>query len=96
MPVTPPHKHNVLFIMMDQHQVTCLGCMGNPIIQTPNPDRLAAGGVLFENAFCQSPVCMASRGSLFTGRYPTSIRVRGMGGLPPSESTSSEWLRRYG
>ncbi len=87
---------NVLWIMTDQHQAGCLGCMGNRVIQTPNLDRLAGGGVLFENAFCQSPVCMASRGALLTGRYPGAIGIRGMGILPPAETTFAEWLRRQG
>jgi arylsulfatase A-like enzyme len=89
-------RANVLWIMTDQHQAACLGCMGNPAIQTPNIDRLAAEGVCFENAFCQSPVCMASRASVMTGRYPASVRVRGMGVLPPSETTIAEWLARQG
>lgn len=87
---------NVLWIMTDQHRADALGCMGNAAIKTPNLDRLAASGVLFGNAFCQSPVCMASRGSMFTGRYPEAIRVRGMGVLPPSEITLPQALRRAG
>ena len=47
---------NVLWIMTDQHRADCLGCMGHPVIQTPNLDRVARDGVVFENAFCQSPV----------------------------------------
>ncbi|MCF7854015.1 MAG: sulfatase-like hydrolase/transferase [Candidatus Pacebacteria bacterium] len=94
--MTKINRKNLLWIMTDQHQAGCLGCMGNPVIQTPNLDRLAAEGTLFENAFCQSPVCMASRGSVLTGRYPASIRIRGMGVLPPSETTLPEWLRRQG
>ena len=87
---------NVLWIMTDQHHAGCLGCMGNAAIRTPNLDRLAADGVLFQNAFCQSPVSMASRAALFTGRYPEAVRVRGMGVLPPSETTFPELLRRNG
>ena len=87
---------NVLWIMTDQHLASCLGCMGNEVIQTPNLDRLAAEGVLFSNAFCQSPACMASRASLFTGRYPEALKVRGMGILPPGETTFPEMLRRNG
>jgi len=87
---------NILWIMTDQHQAACLGCMGNDVIQTPNLDRLASTGALFKNAFCQSPVCMASRASVFTGRYPEAVRVRGMGILPPSETTFPEWLARHG
>lgn len=89
-------KPNILWIMTDQHRADCLGCMGHPVIQTPNLDRLAGEGIVFENAFCQSPACMASRASLFTGRYPSAIRVRGMGILPPAETTFPEWLRRQG
>jgi arylsulfatase A-like enzyme len=70
--------------------------MGHPVVQTPNIDRIAETGIVFENAFCQSPVCMSSRASLFTGRYPTTVRVRGMGVLPPSETTFPEVLRRHG
>ena len=91
-----PTPKNVLWIMTDQHQASCLGCMGNPVIQTPNLDKLAAEGTLFTNAFCQTPACMASRGSVMTGRYPEAIRVRGMGILPPTETTFQEWLRRHG
>ena len=91
-----PGKPNVLWIMTDQHRADCLGCMGHPVIQTPYLDALAEEGVLFESAFCQSPVCMASRGVLFTGRYPEAIRIRGMGILPPSETTFPEMLKRHG
>lgn len=89
-------KKNILWIMTDQHRADCLGYMGHPVIQTPNLDRISEEGITFENAFCQSPVCMASRASLFTGRYPTSTRVRGMGVLPPAETTFPEVLRRQG
>ncbi|MCK5844865.1 MAG: sulfatase-like hydrolase/transferase [Victivallales bacterium] len=89
-------KQNVLWIMTDQHRADCLGCMGHPIVQTPNIDRLAAEGFVFNNAFCQSPVCMASRASLLTGRYPSSNKVRAMGVLPPSETTFQEVLWRNG
>ncbi len=87
---------NVLWIMTDQHRADCLGYMGHPTVQTPNIDSIAAAGTVFENAFCQSPVCMASRASIFTGRYPSAVRVPGMGILPPAETTFPEVLRRHG
>ena len=87
---------NVLWIMTDQHRADCLGFMGHPVAQTPNLDRLAATSVVFDNAFCQSPVCMASRAVLLTGRYPATVRVRGMGLLPPTETTFPEVLQRQG
>ncbi|MCX7705770.1 MAG: sulfatase-like hydrolase/transferase [bacterium] len=90
------NKPNILWIMADQLRADCLGFMGNGIVQTPNLDGFAAEGIVFTNAFCQSPACMASRASLFTGRYPSTIKVRGMGILPSSETTFSEFLRRNG
>lgn len=89
-------RPNVLWIMTDQHRADCLGCTGHPVAQTPNLDRIAREGVVFEKAFCQSPACMASRASLFTGRYPAAVRVRGMGILPPEETTTPEVFQRNG
>jgi arylsulfatase A-like enzyme len=82
--------------MADQFRADALGCFGNPIVRTPNLDRLAAGGVGFENAFVQSPVCMASRAAIHTGRYPRTCRVPSMGLLPPDEVTLAETLKRHG
>lgn len=45
------------------------GCFGNNVIQTPNIDALAKRGVVFDNAFCTTPSCAASRASLLTGRH---------------------------
>ncbi|MCF7854758.1 MAG: sulfatase-like hydrolase/transferase [Candidatus Pacebacteria bacterium] len=69
-------KLNVLFIMTDQQRYDCLGANGNPIIQTPNLDRLAAQSANFSNFFVQSPVCVPSRASFFTGRYAHAHRNR--------------------
>ena len=44
-------RPNILFMLTDDQRFDDLGCMGNEIIQTPNLDRLAAGGVIFNNAF---------------------------------------------
>lgn len=61
---------NVLFITCDQLRYDALGCTGNPVVKTPNIDRLAGEGALFEHCFVQSPVCSPSRATLITGRYP--------------------------
>ncbi|MDO8544104.1 MAG: sulfatase-like hydrolase/transferase [Opitutaceae bacterium] len=71
-----PRRPNVLFIMTDQQRWDCVGANGNAIIQTPNMDRLAARGANFTHAFVASPVCVPSRISFFTGRYPHSHRNR--------------------
>ena len=68
-------KPNFLFIAIDDLNdwVGCLG--GHPQAITPNIDRLAAQGVLFTNAHCQSPVCNPSRASLMTGLYPSTTGI---------------------
>ena len=63
---------NILFVMYDQLRFDYLGCAGHPHLRTPNFDRLAAKGVRFDRAYCQSPVCGASRMSFYTGRYTSS------------------------
>ncbi|MEI6502700.1 MAG: sulfatase-like hydrolase/transferase [Armatimonadota bacterium] len=64
-------RPNVVFILTDDQGPWAAGCYGNPEIQTPNIDRLAAGGVRFDNFFCASPVCSPARASLLTGRLPS-------------------------
>jgi len=61
---------NLLFIFSDQHAQRIAGCYGDPHGATPNLDRLAAGGVVFDNAYCNSPICLPSRMSLLTGKHP--------------------------
>src|SRR5579864_5298923 len=69
-------RPNLLLIMCDELRFDALGCYGNPVIKTPNIDRLAAEGVLLEHYFSQSPVCQPSRATLATGRYPHVHGVR--------------------
>lgn len=64
---------NILFISVDDLRPE-LGCYGQDYMITPNIDRLAGEGVLFEKAFCNFPVCGASRASLMTGLRPTPTR----------------------
>jgi choline-sulfatase len=64
------HGPNLLFIISDQHAQRVAGCYGDGVVQTPHLDRLAAAGVVFDNAYTPSPVCVPARMSLLTGRYP--------------------------
>ncbi len=69
-------RPNLLFIMTDQQRFDALGANGNGIIRTPNLDRLAASGANVQEYYANCPVCVPSRCTLFTGRYPHSHRVR--------------------
>jgi len=60
---------NILLITTDQHNAEILGCAGNPVVRTPNIDRLAAGGMVFDAAFTSCPICTPARTSIFTGQY---------------------------
>lgn len=64
-------KPNILFILSDDQGAWALGCAGNPEIQTPQLDALAARGTRLENFFCASPVCSPARASLMTGNIPS-------------------------
>jgi iduronate 2-sulfatase len=71
-------KPNVLFICVDDLK-PLLGCYGDKRIQSPNLDRLAARGVLFESAYCNQAVCAPSRNSLMTGSRPTTAGIYDLG-----------------
>src|SRR6185295_18252949 len=64
-----PARPNILFILTDDQRWDSLGVAGNPIVKTPILDRLARKGVLFTNNFGTTPVCYASRASIYTGQY---------------------------
>jgi arylsulfatase len=88
---------NILFIMTDQHNARALGCYGMDEINTPNMDRLAAEGVLFENAICQTGQCVPSRYSIWTGRYARSTGTYWNGqGQNPEEHTAGDLFRKAG
>jgi choline-sulfatase len=68
-------KPNILLIMTDQHSPHISGCYGDPLVRTPNLDRLAHDGMRFNETYCASPVCGPSRLSFMTCRTPTHNRV---------------------
>ena len=70
---TSTNKNNVLFIMVDDLRPE-LNIYGQSQIISPNIDALANSGVTFNRAYCNVPVCGASRASLLTGLRPTSSR----------------------
>ena len=88
---------NVLFIITDQQRADHLGCAGNPILKTPNLDRLANESVRFTSVFCTNPMCMPNRATILTGLYPNMHGVRSNGiNLPENVPTICDSLRNNG
>jgi arylsulfatase A-like enzyme len=67
---------NVIVIMVDEQKANSLPLYGNPIVRTPNLQRLAEEGVLFDQAYATCPLCVPARVSLMTGRYPHTTGSR--------------------
>jgi len=66
---TNQERPNIIFILTDDQRWDALGFAGNDIIQTPEMDKLAKEGVYFKNAFVTTPICAASRASIFSGLH---------------------------
>lgn len=69
------NRPNLLYIHTDQHSPHVTGCYGDSLVRTPNLDRLAANGAVFDQAYCASPICVPSRMSMLSGRHPVNNRV---------------------
>ena len=95
MPSPRGSRPNIVLIMADDLGYSDIGCFGGEI-QTPNLDRLAAGGVRFTN-FYNNAVCVPTRASLLTGLYPHQV-LSGQGGrlLTSNNVTIAELLRDAG
>ncbi len=74
--VAAPRRPNILIMYTDDQAQKCLGIMGNKHIQTPNMDRLAKRGVLFNNAFVTTAICCCNRACLLTGQHMVRHGIR--------------------
>ena len=89
---------NIILLMADQLSTRALSAYGNPgAAATPHLDELAARGTVFNNAYCNSPLCVPARAALCTGRLPNRIRLYDNGSeLPATVPTFMHHLRAAG
>jgi arylsulfatase A-like enzyme len=93
----PDSRPNLVWFMPDQQRADVVGCFGNPVVQTPTIDALAARGTRFTNAFVQHSVCGPSRVSQMTGWYPHTAGHRTLTNLlKPHEPNLLRLLRDAG
>ncbi|MGC4015309.1 MAG: sulfatase [Luteolibacter sp.] len=86
-----PVRPNILFILTDDQRWDALGVMGNSIIRTPNLDRLAGQGVLFQNARVTTSICCVSRASILSGQYESRHGIHDFS----ATFTPEAWDRTY-
>ena len=90
-------RPNILWLCTDQQRFDTIQSLGNPLVRSPNVDRLVEEGVTFTQAYCQSPVCAPSRASFLTGRYPRTTGCRQNGQMiPENEVLISRMLADVG
>jgi len=89
-------RPNILFVQTDDQRFDAFG-LANPLVQTPNLDRVAQRGILFRNSFVVTAVCSASRAAVLSGRYGSLNGVPGLGGgLRDGETTFVPALKKEG
>ena len=94
----PPPETSVLVLTLDTTRTDALGCYDGVGRPTPHLDRLAAEGVVFDNAFSCAPITLPAHSSLWTGLYPIrhGVRDNGMGSLPASARSLAERAEERG
>src|SRR5215472_274601 len=97
VPAQDAPRHNLLLVIVDGQRAEMMRCAGNRLARTPHIDALASRSVRFENSFCAHSVCMPSRASILTGRYP-SVHGTWSNGLPlrASEITLAQLGEQHG
>lgn len=90
-------RPNILYIMADQLAANALSAYGHPLVKTPNLDRIAARGTVFENAYCNNPICASSRFSMMSGQWSSRIGAfDNAAEFPASVPTFAHYLRSLG
>lgn len=90
-------RPNIIFYFTDQQRWDTIGCYGQKLDITPNLDRLAAEGVLFEEAYTAQPVCGPCRAMFQTGKYPLELGCyKNNIALPPDVKTVADYFEENG
>jgi choline-sulfatase/uncharacterized sulfatase len=84
---------NILMVLADQHNAGLLGFQGHPQARTPNLDRFAASGIVFENAYTQNTICTPSRVSILSGQYCHNHGYYGLTG--PTRTGINNYMREF-
>ncbi|MGB1255421.1 MAG: sulfatase family protein [Thiolinea sp.] len=88
---------NFVFIITDQQRADYLSCTGHPVLKTPNIDKIAQNGTIFNRFHVANPVCMPNRACLLTGRHSSVNGVRMNGNdLPMHMATFPQALNAHG
>ncbi len=90
-------RPNILLLMSDEHRPDVTGYEGNDVVRTPTLDWLAETGVVFNNAYTPSPICVPGRQSLMAGQLPRTTRCENFGDdLPPFSMTFAKRFSQHG
>lgn len=90
------NRPNILHIFVDQQRFDTIHALNNPIIKTPNLDRLVKNGVSFSNAYTTCPVCVAARCSMIYGQYPVNTGCYENTNMPEDRNSFMEELKQSG
>ncbi|MFC7338782.1 sulfatase [Haloferula chungangensis] len=85
-------RPNIVFLLSDDQSYGDYGFMGHPHIKTPNIDRLAAAGVVYERGYVTAPLCRPSLASMATGLYPHQTGIRGNDPVGYKESSKEKQI----
>jgi choline-sulfatase len=89
-------RPNILFLMSDQHRPDVIGYAGNRVVRTPVLDALATDGVVFDNAYTPSPICIPGRQCMMSGQLPHTCKCyRFNDDLPPNSNTFARLFTQY-
>lgn len=92
-------RPNILWVVSEDNTAFTVGAYGDPLARTPNIDRIAAGGIVFDHCYSSSAVCAPTRSSIITGRYASGLgtqHMRSQRPLPGGVRFFPEFLRASG